>query len=127
MSGYAFALVLSLGLLVVLVHLLRTRRVREKYTAIWIVVAVAICTLGAFPRVVFWLAHVVGVKTPVNLLFALAALVLLIVCLQLSAEVSSLEEKSRTLAEEVAILDLRLSELAATLGEDAVDEDPQHG
>lgn len=107
MSGYAFALVLCLAVLALLVQLLRTRRIREKYAAIWIFVAVVISALGAFPRAVFWLSDVVGVQTPVNLLFALAALVLLAVCLQLSGEISTLEEKTRTLAEEVALIQLR--------------------
>jgi len=111
MSGYGFALVLCLAVLALLVQLLRTRRIREKYAAIWITVAVAVCVLGAFPEVVFWLADLVGVETPVNLLFALAFLVLLAVCLQLSGETSTLEEQSRTLAEEVALLRLQVRNL----------------
>ena len=39
-----------------------------------------------------------GIVTPVNLVFALAIVVLLAVCVQLSAEVSGLEEETRTLA-----------------------------
>jgi hypothetical protein len=46
------------------------------------------------------------VQTPSNLLFFVAALVLLIVCVQLSWEVSRLEDETRALAEEVAILRL---------------------
>ncbi|NKY09934.1 DUF2304 domain-containing protein [Cellulomonas hominis] len=104
MSGYVLALVLGLLTVVVLVQLLRSRRIREKYAAIWLVLALGICILAAFPDLAFWLATLVGVQTPVNLLFAVAAVVLLAVCLQLSGEVSSLEEKTRTLAEEVALL-----------------------
>lgn len=134
MSGYVFALVLCVAVLALLVQLLRTRRIREKYAAIWIFVAVTISVLGAFPHVVFWLADVVGVQTPVNLLFALAALVLLAVCLQLSGEISTLEEKTRTLAEEVALLQLqqrRLEERTARRDADEPDavgtDDGAHG
>lgn len=135
MTGYAFALVLCVAVLVLLVHLLRTRRIREKYAAIWILVALAICVLGAFPHVVFWLADVVGVQTPVNLLFALAALVLLAVCLQLSGEISTLEEQTRTLAEEVSMLELRIRDLEHTgggqreagAGHDGEGDDPRGG
>ena len=48
---------------------------------------------------------------PSNLLFFLAILLLLGVCLQLSLEISLAEEKSRTLAEHVAILNLQMREL----------------
>ena len=37
---------------------------------------------------------------------------LLLVCIQLSTEVSNLEEETRTLAEEIALLRLDLNELA---------------
>lgn len=111
MSGYAYALVLCLALILLLLHLLRARRIREKYAALWIGLAVTVLVLGAFPDIVFWLADLAGVATPVNLLFATAATVLLAVCLQMSGELSKLEEETRTLTEEVAILGLQVREL----------------
>jgi hypothetical protein len=102
------AIVVCLALVLSLLHLLRTRRIREKYAAVWIVLTVAVVVIGVFPGLAFWLSDLVGVQTPANLLFALASLVLLAVCIQLSTEVSSLEEETRTLAEEVALLRLEL-------------------
>ena len=113
MSGYIFAVGLAVLFFVLLVWLLRSRRVREKYVAIWLLLALAVIVVAVFPNVSFWLADVVGVETPVNLLFAGGFLVVLGVCLQLSSEVSSLEEETRTLAEEVALLQLGLHELGA--------------
>lgn len=100
------AIVVCLALVVALLHLLRTRRIREKYAAVWIVLTLAVVVIGVFPGLAFWLSDLVGVQTPANLLFALASLVLLAVCIQLSTEVSALEEETRTLAEEVALLRL---------------------
>jgi hypothetical protein len=108
MSGYAFAITLCAIVVVLLYYLLRRRRIQEKYAGIWILVAIAIVVLGAFPRLVFWLAALVGVGLPVNLLFALAFVILLAVCIQLSSELSSLQGESRTLAEEIALLRLEL-------------------
>lgn len=104
MTGYAFAISACILLVVMLVVLLRTRRLREKYAVLWIGVAVGICILGAFPSLALTIATLVGVSTPSNLLFALALLVLLLVCVQLSVEVTGLEEETRTLVEEVALL-----------------------
>jgi len=106
MSGYAFAVGACLVLVVFLVVLLRTRRLREKYAVTWIVVGVGVAVLGAFPGAVEGLARLVGVQTPSNLIFALALIVLLLVCIQLSAEITTLEEETRTLVEEVALLRL---------------------
>ena len=48
-SGYLFALVLCLVLVVFLVHLLRTRRIKERYAGLWITVAVGVVVIGAIP------------------------------------------------------------------------------
>ena len=104
MSGYYFALASCLALVIFLVALLRRRRLSEKYATTWIVVACGVCVLGAFPHVIESVADIVGVETPSNLIFALALMVLLGVCVQLSVELTRLEEESRTLAEELALL-----------------------
>lgn len=104
MSGYWFALGACAALILFLVVLLRTRRLREKYAITWIVLAVGVAVFGAFPGAVEVLARAVGVQTPSNLLFALALIVLLLVCIQLSTEITHLEEETRTLAEEIALL-----------------------
>ncbi len=108
MTGYAFAIACSVLVLGLLYFLLRTRRIREKYAGIWILLAIAVVILGAFPTLIVRLAALVGVGLPVNLLFALAFVTLLTVCIQLSSELSSLEEESRTLAEEIALLRLEM-------------------
>jgi hypothetical protein len=127
-SGYGFALALCAVVVGLLYFLLRTRRIQEKYAGIWILVALAVVILGAFPKIVFWLAALVGVGLPANLLFALAIVTLLAVSIQLSSELSSLEEESRTLAEEIALLRLELRTLprSASPG-NKVPDDPEIG
>lgn len=111
MSGYAFAIALCVVVVGLLYFLLRTRRIQEKYAGIWIFLAIAVVIFGAFPKLVFWLAALVGVGLPANLLFALAIVILLAVSIQLSSELSSLEGESRTLAEEIALLRLEMRTL----------------
>jgi hypothetical protein len=107
-TGYAFALVLCALLIGLLFILLRRRRIREKYAAIWILVSLGVLVLAIFPKFSFWLAGVARVTTPANLLFAGSVAVLLAVCIQLSTEVSALEEETRTIAEELALLRLEV-------------------
>jgi hypothetical protein len=103
-TGHAFAVVLCAMLLGLLFVLLRTRRIREKYAGVWMVVSLGVVVLAIFPKLAFWLSGVAHVSTPVNLLFAVSIAMLLAVCLQLSTEVSTLEEETRTVAEELALL-----------------------
>lgn len=111
MSGYALALGLCVVVVALLFQLLRKRRIREKYAGIWVLLAVAVVLLGVFPRVAFWLSDLVGVAAPVNLVFACAFVVILAVVIHLSSEVSNLEEETRTLTEEVALLRLEVRQM----------------
>ncbi|GEK21646.1 DUF2304 domain-containing protein [Cellulomonas xylanilytica] len=108
MTAYPFALAISAVVVLLLLWLLRSRRLKEKYAGLWIVLALAVVVLGVFPDLAGWLARLVGVQTPINLVFLLGFVAVLAVCIQLSAELSRAEESSRTLAEEIALLGLRV-------------------
>lgn len=114
MTGYAFSVGVCVALVLLILVLLRKRRLREKYAGLWIALGLAVSLLALFPDVAFWLASIAGVQTPVNLIFSLALLVLLALVIQLSAELSTVEDETRVLAEEVALLRLDLSEVART-------------
>lgn len=110
MTGYIFSLILSVAVILFLISLMRKRRLREKYAVIWMLLALVIVIVGAFPELVMRLTKLVGVDLPSNLAFAVAIVVLLIVCIQLSTEVTSIEQKTRTLVEEVALLRLEVED-----------------
>ncbi len=93
--------------LVVIFEMLRRQRLREKYAVIWVVVALMTVLLAVFPGILTASADLLGVQVPANLLFFGAILLLLLVSVQLSYEVGRLEERTRTLAEEVALLRLQ--------------------
>ena len=93
-----------------LFRILRSGQLREKYSALWLILGSAIVVLGVWPDLLGWAARLLGVQLPSNLLFFLAILLLLGVALHLSLAVSKLEEEARTLAEEVAILRLDFDE-----------------
>lgn len=102
--GNIAAFLLALAIVALVVEMLRRKKLREKYAALWLVVGVATLVLAAFPRLLNVVAEFVGVQLPSNLLFTMSILMLLGVCLHLSWEISVVEDETRTLAEEVAIL-----------------------
>jgi hypothetical protein len=117
MTGYWFAVALCIFVAVLVFSLLRTQRIREKYAAIWIVLALAVVLLGVFPNLAAAASRLVGVLTPINLVFAIAAAVLFAVCVQLSSELSRSEEHLRKLAERMALLELEVRSLREAEGE----------
>lgn len=104
MSAYTTALGISVVTVAAIVFLMRSRRVREKYAAAWIAFAAAVVLIGAFPGLLGTVARFLGVQTPINLLFLVSVVVLLMVSVQFSVEISQLEEETRVLAEEIALL-----------------------
>ena len=121
MRYYGLALVASLGTTMLILELLRRGQLREKYAALWLLIGAAVVVVGLAPGLLSPVSRAVGVRTPSNLLFFLAALVLLGVCLHLSWEVSRLEDETRRLAEEHAVLRLQVERLGPVLDGPAVD------
>lgn len=89
--------------LVILFEMMRRHRLREKYAVFWALVASVTLLVAVFPQLLTWAAGVVGVEVPANLLFFLASMLLLVVSIQHSHELGRLEDRTRTLAEEVAL------------------------
>ena len=93
-------------ILLTLFEMMRRHRLREKYALIWAMVAIAVITVAAVPALLVKTSEALGLEVPANLLFFGAAIVILVLTLQHSSELSRLEERTRTLAEEVALLRL---------------------
>ena len=110
-NNYLIALVGSVLILAAIVELLRRRQLKEKYAVLWLVVGLVLVVFTAFPALLTRISSALGVAVPTNLLFFVAILFLVGVVLHLSWEASRLENETRKLAEDVAILRLDLAEL----------------
>jgi hypothetical protein len=103
--------VTALLLIVFIFELLRRRQLREKYAVLWLVVGLTILPFGFFPGIVDTVARHVGVASGASLMLFLAVIFLLLVCIHLSWEASQLEDETRTLAEEIALIRTELRDL----------------
>lgn len=98
--------------------LLRRGVLREKYAVLWLFFSAATLFFALFPRVLVAISAAIGVAEPVNLLFFLTVVLLVLVAVQLSYELSRHEARIRRLAEEIALLDRRLVEISDEDGEE---------
>lgn len=94
----------ALALLAFMVELLRRRQLQEKYAILWLAVSIVILPLAFFPFLTDNVAKAVGIASGVSLVLFLGIVFLLLVTVHLSWEVSRLEEETRTLAEDLALL-----------------------
>lgn len=118
MSAYLLSVVGALIAIFFILEMLRRGRLREKYAVLWLCVGVAVLVIGVAPSVLTGAADLLGVVVPANLLFFVTGLALLIISVQQSSEISRLEEETRTLAEEVALLRLGQESLRELLQEE---------
>lgn len=113
MPSNVFFLILSVLIFVMVFAQVRNQKMKEKYAALWLLVSAAIIVLALFPHLLSALADLTGVIVPVNLLFMLAIIMLIGICLHLTLDLSRLGEDTRTLAEEVAMLRAQLEQGSA--------------
>ncbi|MCW2937835.1 MAG: hypothetical protein JWN00_820 [Actinomycetia bacterium] len=106
-TAYTLGLIGAAVTLLVVFEMLRRRMLREKYAVFWVFLAVLIAVVAVFPGLLAAAARLTGVQVPANLLFFVASLVLLAVNVQLSTEICRLEDRTRALAEELAMVRLR--------------------
>lgn len=97
--------------------LLRRGYLREKFAALWLAVGTTLLVLSIFPGTLGWAADLVGVEVPANLLFLMAAVLLLLVGVQLSYEVGRLDSRTQRLAEEIVLLRNEMDQLRESTDE----------
>ena len=109
--SYAFAIAAAAIALLAIIEMLRRQRFRERHAFWWLLAAILSLVVSIFPSTLGWAASVVGVEVPSNLAFFISIVILFFVTVQHSSELTTLEEKTRVLAEHVALVEQRLSVL----------------
>ena len=109
-TSYVFGILAALLVLGIVIEMLRRGLLRERHAIGWLVAGTLALIAGVFPETVVWAASVIGVEVPINLVFFVSIALLFIVSLQLSSELTRVEEKTRTLAERIALLEMRLEQ-----------------
>ncbi len=120
----ALILVVLVGALFLL-RLLRRRQMRGKYTMLWMLVGLAVLVLALAPSLIDRTSRALNIYYAPSTLFLVAIAFLLLVCVYFSWELSRLEERTRVLAEELAILRSEQERGDATAPHGIAPQDPE--
>ncbi|MEZ5141932.1 MAG: DUF2304 domain-containing protein [Acidimicrobiales bacterium] len=113
-AAHLFLLAGAVGSTLFILFLLRNRQLRGKYALLWTAMGAVLLVLALFPGLLTALAERLGIYYPPALFLVAAIGFLLVVVVHFSWEMSRVEDRTRTLAEELALLrtelDLRVPE-----------------
>jgi hypothetical protein len=108
-----FAAVASILLLIVILELIRSRRLQERYALLWVMTSLVVLVFAIWRDGLNVLARTVGIAYPPSALFLLAAAFILVVLLHYSTAISELAERNLMLAQRIALLEQKLKEAEA--------------
>lgn len=97
-------LVFAIVTLLFILRLVRRHRLRAKYSVLWVSLGAALALIAAAPVLLEGISDLLGIKTPVYTFLLMAITFLLVLSLHFSWELSRLEDRTRALAEECALL-----------------------
>ena len=101
------SLIVSTILLLLVLELVRRRRLQERYSLLWLATGGSLFVLAAWSSLLNKLAEIMGIRTPANALFVVAAGFFLAVLLHFSIAMSRLSEQTSRLAQRLAMLEER--------------------
>ena len=109
-AHFALAILVALGIVFV-VRLVRRRHLKAKYSLLWLSLGAVMVVIAAVPGLLDWTAERLGIWYQPTLLILLGLALLLLIVVHFSYELTRMENRIRTLAERMALLQMRVDEL----------------
>ncbi len=97
--------------LIVIINMIKKEKIDLKYSLMWILICISIGTLSLFSNSITFIAHVMGVATPVNALFFLGLISVLFILFTLTIAESRKSKRIKELTQRLAILENKLESL----------------
>ena len=96
-----------------MLRLIRTPRLSVRESLVWLLSTLAAIAVTAFPSVLVWAAHLVGIRVPSNAIFGAGVLYLALNVLAVTLSASANTAHVRRLTQEFALLRAEIAALRA--------------
>lgn len=111
----ALRIALVIGVLVYMTFItvmLKKKSLNLRYSLLWIFSAFVMLVLAIFPKIVDWIACLLGIQNAVNSIFLIFLFFILLILISLTSIVSTQHRKITTLIQRLAILEKKLEDVA---------------
>ena len=95
---------------IVLINMVRRQQLELKYALSWFAVGVLVFLLDCFPVLMEKIAWIIGIASPVNMLFFFGFCFVLVLVFVLTYAVSKMSNRIKDLAQELALLKKKLND-----------------
>lgn len=96
--------------LAAIVNMVGKGKIGLRYALPWLALGVGMILIDVFPCITDFLAELMGVALPINMLFFMGFCFLLIIIFLLTISVSKIHNREKQLAQELALLKKRMEE-----------------
>ena len=96
--------VLIIIALIVIINMIRKKALELRYSLAWLAVGAGVLILDLFPGFMEWLSDLMGIASPVNMLFFLGFCFSLIIIFILTIAISRMSVRIKNLAQELALI-----------------------
>jgi hypothetical protein len=106
-----FALIISAVVFFFVLEMVRTRRLREEYSVLWLITSVIMFVLVLRYEWLVYLTVLIGAGLPTTTLFLFATIFLILLSVQFCIKISGLTNQVKNLSQENALMKLEIESL----------------
>jgi hypothetical protein len=116
------AIAFSLLLIGYILRVIRKKRLKEEYSLLWLGISIVFLIFSAWRQGLERLADLLGIAYAPAALFMLILVGVILILIQFSMIISKLSERSKILAQEIALMKLEFARLSKQSGAPVTDE-----
>lgn len=110
-------LILGLGYII---NLIRKNKIELKYALPWLCAGIVVLTIDCFPILMNKLAELAGIGSPINMIFFVGFLFVLVILLAMTIALSRASSSIKRLTQKMAIIEKRVRDLEQALDDNNI-------
>ncbi|NQT78527.1 MAG: DUF2304 domain-containing protein [Bacteroidetes bacterium] len=105
------AITVSLLLFLFIMYLIRSQRLKEEYSLLWIFFSLVFILFSFWRSALDYISELLGVAYPPAALFMILLMAIFLILIEFSIIISKLADKNKSLAQEIGLLKLEMEKL----------------
>jgi hypothetical protein len=111
----AFFVALGLAVLFFVINLVRTRKLKEEYALLWLLMAITLVVAPLVIDVIDEISFAIGIDYPPALIIVIALVCFMLIFFQISVTISRFSEQIKSLSQDLALTRKRIQDLEEQL------------